>query len=172
MLILFTSIFFILYYNDQETFINIFGTNFFYRMDRITNFINQDGYQIQEALKSTANAGLTGLDEKIYFPESATDFAISLFISNFGIIGLFVLLGLYGTLLFFLGKLKSDKYLLTCILFILLFQYGTNILMNVGLFPIIGITLPFLSYGGSSIISYMILIGFILKEKASLDTYL
>ena len=45
-----------------------------------------------------------------------------------------------------------------------------TLLMNVGLFPIIGLPLPFISYGGSSLISYMILLGFILKDKH--DTYL
>ena len=50
----------------------------------------------------------------------------------------------------------------------LLFQQIQNIGMTLGLLPITGITLPFISYGGSSLISYMILIGFILnitKEK-------
>ena len=159
-----------LYYFYQDKFINIFGTNFFYRMDRITNFINGEGYQLGEALKSTANAGLYGLEEKVYFPESSTDFALSLLISNFGIIGLSIFLIIYNLLFLLIGKLKSDKYILNSFLFILLFQYITNILMNIGLFPIIGITLPFLSYGGSSIISYMILIGLVLKEKASYDT--
>lgn len=161
-----------LYYFYQDKFINIFGTNFFYRMDRITNFINGEGYQLGEALKSTANAGMYGLEEKVYFPESSTDFALSLLISNFGIIGLSIFLIIYNLLFYFLGSLKSDRYVLSSFINILLFQFGTNILMNIGLFPIIGITLPFLSYGGSSIISYMILIGLVLKEKASYDTYL
>ncbi len=166
------TIFLVLYYCYQDLFINIFGTSFFYRMDRITYFINGSGYQIGEALKSTSNSGLFGLREKVYFPESSTDFALSLLISNFGILGLILFLFLYNLLFLFLGKLKSDKYILNSVLVILLFQYATNILMNLGLFPIIGITLPFLSYGGSSILSYMILIGFILKEKALVNAYL
>ena len=164
--------FLILYYNHQNVFINLFGTSFFYRMDRITNFINGDGYQLNEALKSTSNSGLLGLDNKVYFPEKTTDFVISLFISNFGIIGLLFLLIIYNLLFIFLGQLNSDKYILYSLLFILLFQYGTNILMNIGYFPIMGITLPFLSYGGSSLISYMIIIGLVLKEKASFYAYL
>ena len=156
--------FFILYYKYSELFINIFGTSFFYRMDRITNFVNGEGYQIKEALKSTSNSGLFGLKNKVYFPESATDFAISLFISNFGIIGLSFLLIIYS--LFFKELLRiNNKFILYPVIYILLFQYTANILMNVSLFPIIGITLPFLSYGGSSLLSYMTLIGFLLKEN-------
>ncbi len=172
LVISFTFTFFILFYNYQDTFINIFGTNFFYRMDRITNFLNGEGYQIENALKSTANAGLFGLKEKVYFPESSTDFALSLLISNFGLIGLTSFFIIYSLFFYFLSKLKSDKYLLYPVLIILLIQYSINVLMNLSLFPIMGITLPFLSYGGSSIISYMFLIGLIIKEKASLDTYL
>ncbi len=166
------STFFILYYFYQNIFIDIFGTNFFYRMDRITNFINQEGYQLNEALKNISNSGLFGIKEKVYFPESNTDFALTLLISNFGIVGLFIFLISYNLLFYLLGKLKSDTYILNSTLNILIFSYVANILMNIGLFPIIGITLPFLSYGGSSIISFMILLGFMLKEKASFDTYL
>jgi len=155
-------VFFILYYKYPNNFINIFGTSFFYRMDRITNFVNGEGYQIGEALKSTSNSGLFGLKDKVYFPESATDFALTLFISNFGIVGLSFLLIIYTLFFSELLKYNKDKYLLYSTIFILIFQYVTNILMNVSLFPIIGITLPFISYGGSSILSYMILIGFLI----------
>ncbi len=166
------SSFFILYYQYQDMFINIFGTNFFYRMDRVTNFIKGDGYQLNEALKSISNSGLFGIKNKVYFPESLTDFALTLYISNFGLIGLLLLLITYTLLFKNLLYLKSDKYLMYPIIYIILFQYSINILMNIGLFPIIGVPLPFLSYGGSSLISYFILLSFIIKEKASINAYL
>lgn len=164
--------FFIMYYQFQDNFISIFGSSFFYRMDRITSFLNGSGYQINEALKSTSNSGLFGLKNKVYFPESTTDFAFTLFISNFGIVGVIILTIIYTYFIYSLLHYESDKYLLYPFIFIFLFQYIINILMNVGLFPIIGITLPFLSYGGSSLISFIILLGLILKEKTPSGVYL
>ena len=59
--------------------------------------------------------------------------------------------------------MDTDKYILSGILGMLLFQQIQNIGMTVGLLPIMGITLPFVSYGGSSLLSYMLLIGIILN---------
>ena len=64
---------------------------------------------------------------------------------------------------------SRDKFVLTGIIGMLVFQQVQNIGMTVGLLPITGITLPFISYGGSSLLSYMILVGIILNismEKA------
>ena len=57
----------------------------------------------------------------------------------------------------------TDKYILAGIVGMLLFQQIQNIGMTVGLFPITGITLPFISYGGSSLLSYMVIIRIILN---------
>ena len=56
-----------------------------------------------------------------------------------------------------------DKYILVGIVAMLLFQQVQNIGMTVGLLPITGITLPFISYGGSSLLSYMILVGILIN---------
>lgn len=171
LIILFSLIsFLIIYYNYSDIFIKIFGTSFFYRMDRITNFINNDSYQLRQALTSISNSGMIGTNRKVYFPEGSTDFILTSLISNYGIIGLFSLLLIYSFLFYNLFNLKGDIYIIKSLFWILLIQYSINILMNVGLFPIIGLPLPFISYGGSSLISYMILLGFILKDKH--DTYL
>ena len=55
----------------------------------------------------------------------------------------------------------TDKYALGGIIAVLLFQQIQNISMTIGLLPIMGITLPFISYGGSSLLSYMLLVGMI-----------
>ena len=57
----------------------------------------------------------------------------------------------------------KDKFTIVGILSMLLFQQIQNIGMNIGLLPITGITLPFISYGGSSLVSYMVMIGIILN---------
>ena len=57
----------------------------------------------------------------------------------------------------------TDKYIVAGILGMLVFQQIQNIGMTVGLLPITGITLPFVSYGGSSLLSYMLLVGILLN---------
>ena len=98
---------------------------------------------------------------------------MSIYFSNFGYIpSIFLLL----LLLFFDISIISisrkqnirDKYLYAGIISILLFQQIQNIGMNLGLLPITGITLPFISYGGSSLICYLILIGLIFNTNKKL----
>lgn len=57
----------------------------------------------------------------------------------------------------------TDKFIVAGILGMLIFQQIQNIGMTVGLFPITGITLPFVSYGGSSLLSYMLIVGILLN---------
>ena len=65
----------------------------------------------------------------------------------------------------FKSKNNRDKYLTAGIFGLLIFQQVWNIGMVLGLFPITGITLPFLSYGGSSLLSYMIAMGIFLDME-------
>ena len=160
-----------LYLFQRHFFIKLFGSSLFYRIDRITNFLNQDGYQRNQALASLKASKLFGRGEVIYFPESATDFAFTFLVSQIGIIPSIIFLIIYALLIINLKSIKTDKYIITPLITIITFQLIINVLMNIGLFPIIGITLPFLSYGGSSLLSYIILITLALK-KVSNDTYL
>lgn len=149
------------YLFNKEILINIFGTNLFYRLDRITSFIKLDGYQINQALKSITLSGYYGIKKRVYFPEAATDFAITLLIANFGLVGIIIYLYFYIIFIYSLSKINNDKYIINPTINYLIIQSLINILMNIGLFPIIGITYPLLSYGGSGIISTFILIGII-----------
>ena len=164
------SAFVYLYYYQQPIFINVFGTSFFYRMDRITSFYNSEGYQIERSLVSIGSSGLFGhgirsLPE--YIPEAPTDFAFALLISNVGFVGITFFLIVYIALFFQIIKMltKKNENLILPIFLLLFVQFSINVLMNIGLFPIIGITLPFISYGGSNLISYMILIGLVMEHR-------
>ena len=168
--IAFITTFLAIYYFKQDLFIKLFGTSFFYRMDRITNWQNSSGLQLKNSLIAVGSSGTTGHGinkTPIYFPEMQTDFIFSVFASNTGFIGCLILI---ITMVFFDLTLISyhnktsnsaDKYAIAGIIGVLLFQQVYNIAMTIGLLPIMGITLPFISYGGSSLLSYMLLLGII-----------
>lgn len=168
LLILFGGAFLGIYFLNQDLFINIFGTSFFYRMDRILNWSSSSGLQLTNGLTAISSGGLLGhgyMHTPIYFPEMQTDFIFAVFSSNFGFIGALLLLSLivYFDLNVISLATKSyntcDKLTVSGIIAVLLFQQIQNIGMTLGLLPIMGITLPFISYGGSSLLSYMILVG-------------
>ena len=161
-----------LYYFAEDIFINIFGTSIYYRLDRLFDWSSGSGLQLENALAAIGSAGLFGHgfnNTPIYFPESSTDFIFAVFASNFGLIGVIVLLGIIIYLdVNIIKKAKrkiidTDKYILAGILGMLLYQQIQNIGMTVGLLPITGITLPFVSYGGSSLLSYMLIFGILLN---------
>ena len=161
-----------LYFFNSDFFIKMFGTKLFYRLDRIFAWKNGTGLQLENAIASIGSSGIIGYGfnkTPIYFPESSTDFIFAVYASNFGFILslIFVLLICFFDLyIIFLMKKKidlRDKFILSGISSCLIFQQVQNIGMTIGLFPIAGITLPFISYGGSSLLSYMIMIGIVLN---------
>lgn len=162
------SVFLGIYFFNQDLFIDIFGTSFFYRMDRILNWSNSSGLQLTNGLTAIGSAGVFGHgfdSTPLYFPEMQTDFIFAVYTSNFGFIGSLVLIGIiiyFDICIIGLANRSyhtCDKLSIAGIVSILLFQQIWNICMTIGLLPIMGITLPFVSYGGSSLLSYMILIG-------------
>ena len=163
------SIFFGIYFFKQETFIKVFGSDFFYRIDRVINWQNGSGMQLENSLAAIGSSGFLGHgfnNTPLYFPEAGTDFIFTVFASNFGLVGsvLLILFILFFDLhLIKIGmdtKNKTHKYIIAGIIAILVYQQVQNISMTIGLLPITGITLPFISYGGSSLLAYMVLIGF------------
>ncbi len=178
--VLFLIIFFVLYFYQSNLFIELFGTSFFYRIDRILSFSDASSYQLGNALIGIGASGLMGFglkSSKIYIPEVTTDFAFDLTILNFGSIMGIVVVFLYTFILWMLFKeiklckKEEDKLVLSGIFYMMLFQVLEHILMNLGLTPITGITLPFLSYGGSSLISYFMLFGLVLKITTNNSSY-
>lgn len=160
----------IIYFLNQNLFVKIFGTSFFLRVDRLLDWSNKSGYQLENGLTAIGSGGLIGFgfnNTPIYFPEPQTDFIFAVYASNYGYIGSLLLLVL---ILFFdiriimnaiRNKSNINKYIIAGIIGMLIYQQFQNISMTFGLMPITGITLPFISYGGSSLLSYMIMMGIV-----------
>ena len=157
--------FLLFYFKYQNNFINIFGTSFFYRIDRLLDWSNNSGMQLTNAISAVKSAGVLGFGfnkTPIYIPESHTDFIFSVYSSNTGFVGtMFLLLIIAGFdyILFDTAISSNDntyKYIIIGFLIMIAYQQIQNISMNIGLLPITGITLPFISYGGSSLLSYIL----------------
>lgn len=168
--IIFITIFslYIFYHYFNTIFIKIFNENFSLRIERILSWTTTSGYQLTNGLNSIGSAGLFGYGFKktpLYFPEAQTDFIFAVFASNYGFIGSIILLTIIALFDIKLIKLaykkhSTTKYVIIGMVSMLLYQQVQNIGMTIGLLPITGITLPFISYGGSSLISYFIILGF------------
>ena len=147
-----------------------------YQQNRVMIFLNPDldplgkGYHIIQSKIAIGSGGMRGngflggsqssLD---FLPEKETDFVFAIFSEQFGFTGSMIILGLF--LLFFLIPiLKSfsltqvfNKLILFVLSFKIFFEFLINISMTIGLVPVVGVALPFMSYGGSSLLSNMII---------------
>ena len=83
------SLYFYLYFFKSDLFIKLFGTSFFYRTDRIINFLDNEGYQINNALLGIGNGGIFGNGSKyiVYIPEAITDFMFANILMIWGFVG-------------------------------------------------------------------------------------
>ena len=152
-----------------------------YRMDRITSFLDPwsdelgTGFQIIQSLYAIGPGGLLGtgflnsVQKHFYLPEPQTDFIFSIISEEFGVMGAVIVVGLFS-IIFYRGikiSLNCDdsfaKYLSFGILFQIIFQAILNLMVVIGMIPVTGVTLPFLSYGGSSLLVSMVSIGIILN---------
>ena len=152
-----------------------------YRMQRITSFLNPwsdplgSGFQIIQSLYAIGPSGLlgTGLGNSIqkhfYLPEPQTDFIFSIISEELGFLGVIIISTLFITIIYrgFRISLNQEdkfaKYLSFGITFSIAFQTILNLMVVVGLIPVTGVTLPFLSYGGSSLLVSMLEIGILLN---------
>lgn len=152
-----------------------------YRLKRIVSFINPwedplgSGFQIIQSLYAIGPGGLFGFglggsrQKHFYLPEPQTDFIFSIISEEFGFVGILIVSFLFITIIYtsFKIALKCNnlfgKYLAFGITFELAFQALLNLMVVVGLLPVTGVTLPFLSYGGSSLLITLVSIGIILN---------
>jgi cell division protein FtsW len=159
-----------------------------YRMKRITAFLDPwanrqgSGYQVAESLMSIGSGGLTGLGlgdgrQKLFFlPEAHTDFIFSIIGEELGLVGVAFLIGLY-TIVIWRGlraALNASEafgtYLGLGLVSLVAFQAITNMAVAMGVVPTKGLTLPFISYGGSSLIMLMGSAGLLLSISATAET--
>lgn len=154
-----------LYYFNQDLLIELIGTSFFYRIDRLLTFVNQDSFQLNRALISIGTSNLFSATKGVYIPEAPTDFIVALSISQLGIISFIMILLCFFVLdIYFLIKLfkahdNHYKLFISGFLAMFIFAQIQNIGMNLGVLPIIGLPLPFVSYGGTNIIVYFMFLG-------------
>lgn len=164
-------IFTYLYTFNNDLLINILGTSIFYRIDRLIKFKTNTSYQLNNALTVIGSAKFINFNSlnNLYIPEATTDFIYAYLIGKYGLVLAFMIPFLYilifTYLIYLYNKVKDTKIKLFLISFINIFIFNVfvNISMNLGLIPIIGIPLPFISYGGSAMISYSIYLGLIFK---------
>lgn len=152
-----------------------------YRMARIVAYLNpwsdplRSGFQIIQSLYAIGPGGLFGLglgnsiQKHFYLPEPQTDFIFAIISEELGFIGIVILATCYIILFYNVIKLSLctkdlfGKYLAFGLIIELVLQTLLNLLVVVGLIPVTGVTLPFLSYGGSSLLTCLLMIGIILN---------
>ncbi|MBD1135026.1 FtsW/RodA/SpoVE family cell cycle protein [Pelagibacterales bacterium SAG-MED47] len=155
-----------------------FITKFAYIKNRLLSFFNTEtgthNAQSEKAIDSITSGGYfgKGLGEgtlKNRVPEAHTDYIISVISEEFGVIAIILILLLFLTFIYsvfkkvYLENVERNKLVLVGCISLILVQAMIHIGVNIRLFPTTGMTLPFISYGGSSIISISILSGIILN---------
>ena len=175
-LVFFISIFLI--FAIFLTYLIIYVPKFEYIQSRIFSFFNKEigthNFQSDKAIDSIVSGGFfgKGIGEGILknrVPEAHTDYIISVVSEEFGVVAIILILFLFLIFIYMVFKKinleTNDKVKLILIgsISLILMQATIHIGVNIRLFPTTGMTLPFLSYGGSSIISTSILAGIILN---------
>ena len=152
-----------------------------YRFERILSFINPwidplgSGFQAIQSLFAIGPGGLLGLglgnsiQKHFYLPEPQTDFIFAIISEELGFLGIVIVSSLFLTIIYRGFKISMNskdlfsKYVAFGITFQLAFQTLLNLMVVVSLIPITGVTLPFLSYGGSSLLITLCEMGILLN---------
>ena len=133
------------------------------------------GFQIIQSMYAIGPGGLLGMglgnsiQKHFYLPEPQTDFIFAIISEELGFMGVILVSTLFLTIIYRGIKISINcedefcKYLSFGIIFNLAFQTILNLMVVVGLIPVTGVTLPFLSYGGSSLLITMLGMGIILN---------
>ncbi len=152
-----------------------------YRLTRIKTFLDpwsdplESGFQLIQSMISFHSGGMfgSGLGQgqgKLFFlPEAHTDFTLAVIGEETGFLGFGVLLSLYALLTYYGIKIvlktedTSQKILAFSLIMVFVFSVMIHVGVNLGLLPTKGLTLPFISYGGSSLVCNLLLFGWLLN---------
>jgi rod shape determining protein RodA len=158
-----------------------------HQKDRIELFLglredpNGDDYNRNRAMAAVGSGGFLGKGYREasvssvrsnHVPESETDFIFCPFAEEWGFVGVVILFGLYFFVLFRIiiiaerQRAAFNRIYAYCVAMILFYHFAINIGMNIGFAPVIGIPLPFFSYGGSSMMSFSVMLFILLKLDA------
>lgn len=161
-----------------------------YQKERLMTFINPQandlaaGYNVSQAMIAVGSGGLTGKgvgfgsqSQLKFLPEAQTDFIFAVVAEELGFLGVGLILSFFAIFfarcLVIIRKINNDFgiYFILGALGLIFIQMFINIAMNMGMMPVVGLSLPFVSYGGSGLISLFILVGIIqniiIKSKIS-----
>ena len=147
-----------------------------YQFERIYSWLDPanhqstSGYHLDKSLKAIGSGLITGKglgDREVYIPESHTDFIFSVIGEEYGFVGGSLVIGIYFLLIYHLTRTALDSkepfnaYICAGVISMLTFHVFQNIGMTIQVLPITGIPLPFISYGGSSLMGNMLAMGLI-----------
>jgi rod shape determining protein RodA len=145
------------------------------------NFQSSAGYQLTRSLLAIGSGQTGGKgygNREVYLPESHTDFIFSVVGEEYGFIGASVLVSLFFLLIYHITKVgmetKNNFYTYICVgvISMITFHVFQNIGMTIGVLPITGIPLPFISYGGSSLMGNMLGLGLIFSIRYHYKKYM
>ena len=158
-----------------------FVINVDYRFDRWFAFLNPwadpfgKGFQVIQSLLGVHSGGLFGVglgkgqSKLLFLPEAHTDFTLAVLAEETGFIGLLILFSVYAFLIYTVFQLSLkihdfyEKTLSFCLIFVFAISVFIHCAVNLALLPAKGIALPFLSYGGSSLLCSFLLFGWIIS---------
>ncbi|MFD1548241.1 FtsW/RodA/SpoVE family cell cycle protein [Levilactobacillus fuyuanensis] len=158
-----------------------------YQFSRVDTWLHpsqdtsNNGYQLWQSMKAIGSGGIFGTGfnvSHVYVPVRESDMIFSVIGENFGFIGGCILIFLYFLLIYQMVRVTFDTknvfyaYISTGVIMMILFHVFENIGMSIGLLPLTGIPLPFVSQGGSALIGNLIGIGLIMSMRYHYKSYM
>ena len=158
-----------------------------YQFNRVDTWLHPNadtsnqGYQLWQSIKAVGSGAIFGTgfnNSHVYVPVRESDMIFSVIGENFGFFGGILLILLYFLLIYLMIRVTFDTknefyaYISTGVIMMILFHVFENIGMNIGLLPLTGIPLPFISAGGSSLIGNMIGVGMVMSMRYHHHSYM